>query len=112
LESKKIKVTLKTVADRAGVSPTAVSLLLSGRTTVCTPDTAQRIFGVIDELGYRTPRLRRSVPAPLPSRAELIAVMQEMTEGQQRIIWALIEALRQEALTDVPDVTAVQGQKD
>lgn len=44
-------VSIRTVADRAGVSTATVSNVLSGKTTV-TPLLADRVRAVVDELGY------------------------------------------------------------
>jgi DNA-binding LacI/PurR family transcriptional regulator len=46
------RVTLKDVAARAGVSYQTVSKLLNGQATVA-PETAELIWQVVDELGYR-----------------------------------------------------------
>src|SRR5689334_9970529 len=46
------KATIKDVAQHAGVSTTTVSYFVSGRESVCSPDTAQRIREAIETLHY------------------------------------------------------------
>ncbi len=46
------KATIKDVAKHAGVSTTTVSYFVSGRDTVCSPETAQRIREAIEHLHY------------------------------------------------------------
>ena len=56
------RVTLADVAEQAGVSPTAVSLVLNNRPgSRLSPDTADRIRQVADELGYRPNRAAQSL---------------------------------------------------
>jgi LacI family transcriptional regulator len=56
------KPTLRDVASLADVSPTTVSLLLHGRTSVCTTQTALRIKEAIEKLGYVGPNGRDLKP--------------------------------------------------
>jgi len=51
------KATIKDVAQRAGVSTTTVSVFVSGREDVCSPETAQRIRAAVSDLNY--------IPSPL-----------------------------------------------
>lgn len=55
-------VTIRQVADAAGVSPSTVSHALSGNRSV-SARTTERIFRVIDELGYRPNQLAASMRA-------------------------------------------------
>src|SRR5258708_33553951 len=52
------RTTIRDVADKAGVSPAAVSLTLSGRGRVA-DETRQRILSVVAELNYVLPRRKR-----------------------------------------------------
>ncbi|MCG9895746.1 MAG: LacI family DNA-binding transcriptional regulator, partial [Fimbriimonadaceae bacterium] len=47
------KSTIRDVAERAGVSPTTVSLHLKGVKGSCSPDTARRINEAVEVLQYR-----------------------------------------------------------
>src|SRR5579884_1139503 len=55
------KATLKQVAARAGVSTTTVSLFVSGRESVCSPETAQRIRDAVATLNYTPNSLTRGL---------------------------------------------------
>ena len=55
------KSTIKEVAAQAGVSITTVSLFVSGRETVCSPETAQRIRSAISTLNYTPSSLTRGL---------------------------------------------------
>ncbi len=55
------KVTLRDVADAAGVSPMTVSNLVTGRFSAMRPETRQRIETEIARLGYRPHSLARSL---------------------------------------------------
>lgn len=55
-------VTIRQVADAAGVSPSTVSHALSGNRSVSSR-TSERIFRIIDELGYRPNQLAASMRA-------------------------------------------------
>lgn len=56
------KVTLKTVAARAGVSYQTVSKVLNGQASVA-PETRQRILEAVEALGYRPYQIARSMRA-------------------------------------------------
>jgi LacI family transcriptional regulator len=61
--SRERKVTLRDVAERAGVSRTTASYILnglSGRFGIA-PDTEKRVLAVVDALGYRPNRMARSL---------------------------------------------------
>ena len=50
----KERITIKSVAKRAGVSPTTVSLVMNNATTPnIPPETRQRVMEAVRELGYR-----------------------------------------------------------
>ena len=55
------KATIKEVAAQAGVSITTVSLFVSGRETVCSPETAERIRGAVTLLHYTPSALTRGL---------------------------------------------------
>ena len=48
-----MKVTVKDVANKAGVSVTSVSLVLNNRPSRITQETKERIIKAAEELGYR-----------------------------------------------------------
>ncbi len=59
-ESKEInKVTIKEVAQEAGVSVTTVSFILNGITDKCSLETRQKVLHAINILGYRPSRVAR-----------------------------------------------------
>ncbi|HEX5324831.1 MAG TPA: LacI family DNA-binding transcriptional regulator [Capsulimonadaceae bacterium] len=49
------------MAERAGVSTTTVSLFVSGRESVCSPETAERIRGAVSTLNYTPNSLTRGL---------------------------------------------------
>lgn len=55
------KSTIKEVAAQAGVSITTVSLFVSGRESVCSPETAQRIRHAVEKLNYTPSSLTRGL---------------------------------------------------
>src|SRR5579862_7260964 len=55
------KATLKEVAAEAGVSTTTVSLFVSGRENVCSPETAERIRQAVSTLNYTPNSLTRGL---------------------------------------------------
>ncbi|MBV9848786.1 MAG: LacI family DNA-binding transcriptional regulator [Armatimonadetes bacterium] len=55
------KSTIKEVAARAGVSTTTISLFVSGREGVCSPDTAARIRAAVADLHYTPSSLTRGL---------------------------------------------------
>lgn len=55
------KSTIKDVAAQAGVSTTTVSIFVSGREDVCSPDTAARIRTAISDLHYTPSSLTRGL---------------------------------------------------
>ncbi len=59
-ESKEInKITIKEVAQEAGVSVTTVSFILNGITDKCSNETRQKVLHAINILGYRPSRVAR-----------------------------------------------------
>ena len=55
------KSTIKEVAAHAGVSTTTVSLFVSGRESVCSPETAERIRTAVTKLNYTPSSLTRGL---------------------------------------------------
>jgi len=55
------KSTIKEVAAYAGVSTTTVSLFVSGRESVCSPETAERIRAAVTKLNYTPSSLTRGL---------------------------------------------------
>ena len=55
-----MRVTIRDVAARAGVSLNTVSRVLNGKQDV-SPETRARVQGIIEELGYRPNGLARSL---------------------------------------------------
>lgn len=81
-------ITLSDVADIAGVSTAAVSLVLNGKKGV-SEDTRQKILAILDDTGYRVNRLGRglrqsrtgSVGLYIPSSAVHFGYYNEVTVG-------------------------------
>ncbi|MBT1163313.1 MULTISPECIES: LacI family DNA-binding transcriptional regulator [Bifidobacterium] len=68
-------VTMKHIANRAGVSISTVSLVLNGRDAGrVSPEVAERIRGIAESLGYRTNRLASSLRT---SRSRIIAFLSD-----------------------------------
>lgn len=55
------RVSLATVAARAGVSVSTVSRIVNGETRRASPETAQRVLGVVEALGYRPDPVGRAL---------------------------------------------------
>ena len=69
------RVTLKEVADRAGVSLATASLVLSGSEAGrYSSETAQRVKKVADELGYRANRVARGLRRQSTSLLGMLSV--------------------------------------
>ena len=56
-----MRITIKDVAQRAGVSPATVSLALNDPSSAISEKTRERVMGVVSELGYRPNRLAASL---------------------------------------------------
>lgn len=55
------KATIKDIANKAGVSPTTVSLVLNGRTTSVSERTVERIRSIAEEMNYHPNHIARSL---------------------------------------------------
>ena len=68
------RVTIDSVAERAGVSRATVSKALNGRQDIA-EDTRDRVIQVAEELGYRP-----SSPRPEPIRARSVVAVVDVLE--------------------------------
>lgn len=64
-------VTMKQIANRAGVSISTVSLVLNNRDIGrVSPDVAERVRDIAAELGYLTNRLASGLPPAVPAPSD------------------------------------------
>lgn len=90
-ESRKPRVTLKTVAERAGVSVTTVSLILSGREEWLAqfhPDTVTRVQQCAKRLGYRVNLFATGLPSGASPFFSLVLADMGETEPSTWHHWA------------------------
>ena len=94
------RVSMKDVADRAGVSASTVSLVLSGKHSAIPEATRQRVLDAAGELGYRrnalAAGLRRQVSDTIGFISDLIATTPHagaMVQGAQDAAWEVGKVL-------------------
>lgn len=75
-------VTIKDVAERAGVAPSTVSYVLNGSRTI-SPETCTRVRRAVDELGYHP---RASARTLRSTRTDVLALALPRTAGGQRAV--------------------------
>jgi LacI family transcriptional regulator len=98
--SRSGKVSMKDVADRAGVSASTVSLVLSGKHSAIPEATRQRVLDAAGELGYRrnalAAGLRRQMSDTIGFISDLIATTPHagaMVQGAQDAAWKVGKVL-------------------
>lgn len=88
------RISMRTIADRAGVSPMTVSYVLRGRTDLFRPETCERVQKVIAELGYvpsRSPRAMRTGRHGAVAFVASMAVAQDVSWYAQAMLDALLD---------------------
>lgn len=92
------RISMRTIAERAGVSPMTVSYVLRGRTDLFRPETCARVQRVIAELGYvpsRSPRAMRTGRHGAVAFVASLAVAQDASWYAKEMLDALLaEATR------------------
>ena len=95
MSQRRTRVTMKDVAERAGVDTSTVSLVLADKPVALTEETRRRVRAAAEELGYRrnvlAAGLRRQTSDTIGVVADLIATTPhagQMVQGAQDAAWA------------------------